>query len=346
LKCFLHIGVEKTGSTALQHFLNLNREKLTGYGYYLPESAGKINHTRLAIAAYDHDRRDGLTVSMGIRNDAGDLAGFQQKTIEDLNKEIAIASSLPSPLKIIFSSEHFQSRLTRSDEIHRLREIITALGIGEVKVIIYLRDPVEIANSLFSTAIKSGHTIKNPPPPDNPYFNHVCNHKNTLEQFGSVFGKDALIPRLYTPTDLVNGSIIEDFFHVTGIPADKVYLFPEKLNETLSATGISVLRKINEIIPRIVDDRINPLRADIVKYFEKHFSRPKYMMPDELIEQYRQVFKESNEWVRMNYFPHKTSIFQGEFDQKSTGFILPEEEAGRIASLIADIWISKHNGKI
>jgi len=345
LECFLHIGVEKTGSTALQHFLNLNREKLTDHGYFLPESAGKINHTRLAIAAYDHDRRDGLTVSMGIRNDSGDLAGFQQKTIEDLKKEIAKASSLPSPLKILFSSEHFQSRLTRLNEIRRLREIITDLGIDKFKVIIYLRDPVEIANSLFSTAIKSGHTIKNPPPPDNPYFNNVCNHKNTLEQFGSVFGKDALIPRLYTPTDLVNGSIIEDFLHVTGIPADKDYLFPEKMNETLSATGISILRNINEIIPRIVDDRINPLRADIVKYFEKHFSRPKYMMPDELIEQYRQAFKESNEWVRMNFFLHHTSIFKGENDQKPTSLNIPEEEAVRIASLIADIWIAKHNGK-
>jgi hypothetical protein len=133
---------------------------------------------------------------------------------------------------------------------------------------------------------------------------------------------------------------------VTGIPSDKNFSFPEIMNETLSATGISILRKIHEIIPRIVDDRINSLRADLVKYFEKHFSQLKYVMPEEIAEKYKLAFKESNEWIRINFYPDKTTIFPGEPDQKPTALAISEEEVGRIASLIADIWLAKHNRKI
>lgn len=50
----LHIGAEKTGTTTIQEFLTLNRERLLAQGVHFPMSVGLKNHTRLAVcAAFD-----------------------------------------------------------------------------------------------------------------------------------------------------------------------------------------------------------------------------------------------------------------------------------------------------
>lgn len=61
MKCFLHIGTEKTATTTIQSFLSLNRKRLREYGYFYPESIGFLNHSSLSIAAYELTKRDDLT---------------------------------------------------------------------------------------------------------------------------------------------------------------------------------------------------------------------------------------------------------------------------------------------
>ena len=116
---------------------------------------------------------------------------------------------------------------------------------------------------------------------------------------------------------------------------------PGIMNETLSETGLYILTKVNEKIPRILGKRINPLRADIVKYFEKHFSDSKYMMPLELSEKYNEAFRDSNEQVRSRYFPYKETLFPEKSYEENSNINIPEDELDRIAAIIADIWLDK-----
>lgn len=58
MKCFVHIGTEKTGTSTIQEFLNLNRRSLAGLNVLYPKSAGIRNHVKLALAAYNDDRQD------------------------------------------------------------------------------------------------------------------------------------------------------------------------------------------------------------------------------------------------------------------------------------------------
>ena len=344
MKCFLHIGTEKTATTTIQNFFNINRKKMLENGFIYTKEAGKANNRGLPVAAFNLHRRDDFTNKKGLDTD-DKLAFFQRQTIANLIEEIeAIKKDYPNTTTIVFSSEHIQSRLTDIKEIRRLKEALHRLGVVDTCVVVYLRRPAEIASSLYSTAVRLGSCSPTPPPPNNPYWNNVCNHKETIEKFSSVFGESAIIPRLFGKHEFVNGSIIDDILYVIGIPHDS-YDIPTNANVSLSSVGVNVLRRLNKTIPAWIDNRPNEVRANLVSYIEKHLSGSKYTMPNTLYEEYDSAFQESNEWVRLNYFYDKEILFPPRI-QKEAALYIPDSEVDRIAEFISEIWNDKQKNII
>ena len=340
MKCFLHIGTEKTGTTTLQTFFNLNRNTILEKGFYNPINRDSLTNLKLAVAAYNIDRRDELTKYLGIvSND--DFVNFQQNTVDELKHKITKARKQHPNLELIFISEFFQSRLTDLEEIQRLRKILFSFGINDISITVYLRDPAEIANSLFSTGIKCGKIFEIPPPPEDIYFNNVCNHKNTLINFANVFGESNLRPKIFEKSELVNASIIDDFLDTIAIPASCNYIIPENKNKALSLMGINITRRINKNISSFTQDKPIPQRSNIISYIEKHFTDSKYYMSKELFDNYDKVFKESNEWVRQKYFPHKKSLFTKKMIQPEYKSNITEQDINNISDSIIDILIDK-----
>lgn len=339
MKCFLHIGPEKTATTTIQEFLHINRAALAERDYAYYTSVGLKNQTKLAVAAYDQDRRDDLTNYAGIYSN-DDLLRFQTQTIAALQDE----TDRLGPFKAaIFSSEHLQSRLTRNTELTRLRSLLNSLGFDDIQIIVYLRRPADIANSHYSTAIKCGHTITSPPPPDNPYIRTICDHRNTLTRFSEVFGEDAMQARLFGKDEFEHGSVISDFLHSVGL-GEKASSFeiPVDMNSSLSTAGLAILRRVNERVPEFIDNRPNPLRANLVEYFSRHLGAGSpFRMSRELFLQYEEAFRESDEWVRERYFPHRTNLFRKVTYQSSTETALNQAEVENIADMIASIWLDQ-----
>lgn len=336
MKCFLHIGTEKTATTSIQDFLDLNRVKLQENNYIYTESAGKVNNKKLAVAAYDLSRRDNLTKKLGINTDQ-ELYSFQQNVIEKLEQELSNSSNS----SVIFSSEYIQSRLRQPSELLRLKSILKRLGFDDISIIVYLRNPVDTANSLYSTAVKCGETSALPPLPNHKYYQNICHHQQTLERFGSVFGESALIPKIFHKSEFKNGSIINDFLATIGIHNSAGYKIPQNKNESLSPLGIEILRRINAKISYSAQDNLAPPRKHIVRYFEKYFSDGKYIMPQEMFEKYELAFKESNEWVRKNFFGEKERLFAEKKPASDSNIAISEQELNVIANMIIDIWQCK-----
>jgi hypothetical protein len=336
MNCFLHIGTEKTATTTLQSFFYLNRIKMLKYGFLFPKSVGIRNNYKLPVAVYNINKRDDLTNRLNIFSD-NNLISFQKRVINNLKKEIFFNNNQ----NIIFSSEHIQSRLTDINELYRLKNMINGLGFDDILIIIYLRNPVEIAESLYSTSIINGHTISVPPPSSNRYFNNICNHKNTLMSYERVFGKDNLIPRIYDRNEFKNNSIIEDFLEVLGLRLSEEFEIPNDENRSLSFLGLEILRRFNKKVPLFINNKLNPKRSDIVNYFQRYFSDKKYLMPKYLVDEYEKAFEESNEWVRRNWFPVKESLFPKKvyFEEEKTN--CTDTELKKIADLLADIWSEK-----
>lgn len=340
MKCFLHIGTEKTGTTTIQNYFDINRSQLLESGFIYPATTGKTNHFKLAIAAYNQERLDELTRGIGIQT-CDNLLRWQKKTVNKLKNEVDSIKKRHRNVKaIVFSSEHLQSRLQNSEEILSLKEILDKLEIDEVRIIMYLRRPAEIANSLYSTAVISGASALAPPMPEDPYWNNICNHKNTIERFSSVFGESAIIPRLFARDELTNNSVLDDITNIIGIPVGD-YTIPDRQNERLSTTGIRILKKINEKIPLSIDGKPNTTRSKLVSEIQKNFSDNKYIMPRHLYEAYDSEFLSSNEWVRRKFFPEKKNLFPVDIPLEEN-VIISNREIENIATLIVSIWQSKN----
>lgn len=303
MKCYLHIGTEKTATTTIQEFLHVNRSKLLKHHYFFTKSAGYRNNAGLALAAYNQHRRDNLTNSRALYNDRS-FRNYQKRIVKNLKKELANHQDCT----VVFSSEHIQSRLSTITELKRLKQILLELGCDDIRVVVYLRNPVDLASSLYSTFVVVGDSGA-PPSPRDSYFSHVCNHRNTLEKFGEVFGESRLIPRLFAKEAFVQGSILSDFAEAIGLSCQEQFRFPPSRNERLSARGIEILRSVNQIFPVFIGKRRVPLRSKFGWLIARVIGGTKYKIPEELALEYEQAFHESNEWVRKHYFPERASLF-------------------------------------
>lgn len=342
MKCYLHIGTEKTATSTLQEFFHLNRTEFLKDGLIYTKRAGIKNNRKLSVAAYNLDKRDDFTKNVGISSN-NQLREFQKKTLNAIRQEIKNLNSSNSNLGIIFSSEHFQSRLLSLEEIKRLKDILTSFGIDEYVVIVYLRNPVLLANSLYSTSVKAGSVLEQPPSPDNSYYQNICNHKNTIQKFASVFGESAICPKIFDESEFKNGSIIQDFLEILNLSVDSNYKIPDNKNLSLSHLNLQILRRINKLIPSYIDDQPNPVRANIVSFFQSHESEIKYVMPSAIAEQYEKAFKASNQWVRNTYFPDRKNLFSPVDLNSVKKLKLDNKELDDIALLISKIWTQKEN---
>lgn len=339
MKCYLHIGTEKTGTTTIQAFFSTNRKQLAERGYYYPESVGLPNNRFLPVVAYNSSKRDEFTNKLGIFSDE-ELIELQKKTIQTLKLEI---SKLPPDTTVVFSSEHIQSRLTTIQEIQALKNILNEVGFDDITVIVYFRNPAETANSLFSTAIKTGSTDRTVPPPTNTYYENICNHKKTVEKFTSVFSKDKVVIRLFRKDKLINHSLIHDILHSIGLNFNITDLtIPKNQNESLSLLGLMILRNLNEKISQFNVKGADNQRRVLAEFVSKHFSEPKFVMDKNSYQAYDAYFMESNQWIRDNYFPEETELFPYEHPTSSQ-FDISEDMVQQITDFTIDLWAIRSN---
>lgn len=331
MKCILHIGTEKTGTKTLQRFLDVNRRKLASRRILVSRAAGVENNFGLPVLAYHSGRRDDLTRQLAIRTE-DELRAYGQRLFAALDAEVAGGR----PHTIICSSEHFQSRLTEVSEIQRLHESLVALGCTEFVTVVYLRRPAELANSLFSTAFRSGHDMKSLPTPEHHYVRNLCDHRATLSRWITVFGKQSLLPRLFDKTAFVQGSLIEDFATIAGIDSTGLRS-PRPINESLSAVCGELLHRTSMIVaeqsPRAPLAPIDDIIAAI--HLSHGRGRP-YRMPQHLNADFDSAFAQSDEWVRRHFFPARAALWSTRLVESDVSCGVPTSTLDRVAERMAN----------
>lgn len=304
MRCILHIGTEKTGTKTVQRFLLENRRGLARRGTLVPAAARLGNAIGLPVMAYEPDRADDLTGQLSISTET-ELLHFQERLMASLSQELR----MHKPRAVIFSSEHLQSRLTEQGEIVRLRDRLISMGFDEFAIVIYLRRPADLANSLFSTALRSAHDMRVLPEPDHVYVRVLCDHRATLVRWTSVFGQAAVRPRLFAPAAFVNGTLLDDFAAVAAIDIEGLRR-PAAVNMTLSAPAAEMLRRVNGIVAERSPLAPVPPVDDIVEAVDEVVGGQRaYAMPHWLRERYNAAFAESDEWVRRHFFSNQDTLW-------------------------------------
>lgn len=233
---YLHIGINKTGTSSVQNALYRNRNGLLGEGILYPE-------TGLGTPNEGNGYHYFLSKNLGfvnLKSDPNECLAHAKSMRADLDREIAEHQ----PKHVIFSSEFFSLR-RNMDPVRRFFD-----GL-EVVVIVYLRRHDIWYPSLYSQALK---TVENPPwePGLEGFVRATMKstggypmYSQLLNAWADLFGRDNVRVRAFE-RESMKDSITDDFFDLCGLSVPNC-LGREQvpvLNKAPDATKLAALEEL------------------------------------------------------------------------------------------------------
>ncbi len=322
MTAYVHIGNWKTGSTTIQNFLTLNYDGLINLGFLYPKTLRlRINHNIL-------------------QNISKNPELFKQyySTLKNEIKNSGCNS-------VIFSQENFIDLTENIDFIYNLKNILMSVGFDKIYIILYMRDTYSFLNSLCSQEARARHldTARNTLAKDFR-MRFLFDYRMVIDYYSQVFDKENLIVKLFDKNEFYQEDLLKDFLNIFNIKMQDSFVKPNKeiKNKSLNLLGI-------ELAQRLQKDISIPWLA-LQKIYNKYFTfddpHLKFQPPKEIMQSYIDYFKESNEWVRKEFFPHKERLFpKKDLTNYKENYELKEmkpEYWDRIAEFIADIVTTKN----
>ena len=262
MRCLLHIGTEKTGTTLLQEWLYANKSALSENRIALSQTIGFPNNRK--FSAYFQDELDDFHARHQIRTNK-DRERYFDGFLDEFAEEIAALSADHDVM--VISSEHFHSRVHQRDSVVALAKFLNA-HFDRVDVVCYFREQSDVHKSLYSTALKSGSVVpveKFIPrlSPANVYFNYLT----MFEVWADVFGDDNLQAVLYDRAGFQDRDLRRDFLSRIDpqLDPDLLDYEIETANEKFSLLEANLTRLINRLQPDMQSNgEINPLREGLL----------------------------------------------------------------------------------
>ncbi|MBC8205662.1 MAG: hypothetical protein H8E68_00735 [Kiritimatiellaeota bacterium] len=209
---FLHIGMHKTGSSAIQHSLNGYDDGITRYA-----TLGYENHSIPLYAIFSgHAFEYSVFKAEGLSQ--ADIANRIKTCKKALLKTLA-----KDDKNIIFSGEGV-TRLELS-ELKELKQFLESFN-AKILVYAYFREPIEFINSATAEVIRSGFCGTHLQP---------LNYHNIFYKFFDVFGSNSVFLREYSRTNLKNGNAVDDFCEWVGLTPP----FETKRNQNVTTSSIA-----------------------------------------------------------------------------------------------------------
>ena len=255
MRVIIHIGTEKTGSTALQACLFSNESALTEAGYALfrfsKDDPTQIPNNRQIVAMFqDLEFWDDYFVQQGITT-AEDHSAFCAQVRSEFTGWLG---ALPPQIHtVILTSEHFHSLLKNMDAVQALSEFFAPL-FEDVRVVGYFREQGDMCRSFYTTRLLNGetrafNTFAQECVPESHYYNHL----RMFSLWGDTFGDDVLTARIYDRKHLICGDICMDFCaaisEITNQPVELSAAGATALNQSLGPSRQKLLRRLNQTLP-------------------------------------------------------------------------------------------------
>lgn len=301
-KLYLHVGLEKTGTTSIQKVLHKRRDRFEELGFYYPKQFAVGLNTFLA-AMFLQDPMSRSNIRMLINQNGG----TQETHIEAMNMALAEELSSVTADNIILSSEF----LGAGADLPRLRAWCDELA-KDTEVIIYLRDQCSFLLSYRSTYWKGGGV-------DEPFetleekadFPFSMNVEAVLNRVERAFPNKVTV-RIFHKDRLFKGGAVQDFINCLGLAEYGDDFTRPRANESLSLVGAEFLKKINPSIPLARDGERNLARDRMIQDIGTIDGTDDYgkdSLNAQQVDQIQSIFAIGNEAVRARYFPEEDSLF-------------------------------------
>lgn len=236
MRAILHIGSNKTGTTALQKTFATNVEELRRQGILYPVAGRGDTIRQFGIrAAFTPLETELSGYARRVANNEG-RKNYSKAFIKEFDKELSQFSGdsviLSDEALFIYASPGLFGAISKF-----LQERFT-----EVQVVCYLRRPDEYLKSEYSQHIKVGgrQTVLE----RIEQMTSAALYEDKLHYVRDFLDGSPVI-RWYDNSQLKNGSIIDDFSDACGIDFPDL-VTPGIKNRSLSADGIKTLRAINK----------------------------------------------------------------------------------------------------
>jgi hypothetical protein len=296
MQWFLHVGITKTGSKAIQHYLDAEAARMPRSLCFPASGRHGVRHEPLAQQL----QRGGSDLLQVARNEA-----------ERSGAERAILScetlfQLPGPA------------------IASLRDVI-----GPAAVVLYLRRQDQHADSWYNQLIKA-HRI-----PFSFIVEHEkaltaydprLDYAATIRKWQQVFGEDAVHPVLYDK----NRSSVPPLLRLMGLDVpEEAQVGRPNPNPALSPDLASTLRGIKELVgdPETLVEVVRSFhRAHWAEFTDTATSENACLLDAATRRSILGRYEASNEVVRERFFPKRASLFDGHF---SADHVALDLDAGR-----------------
>jgi hypothetical protein len=199
--CVVHIGLHKTGTTSIQHFLREKRCRLKKLGFFFYQGLHiDQNHVELHAATMRPDRTSTFRIKSGLVFD--DV--YLKLTSERVDAFLSQVGSGTA----VFSAEGL-SLLRYVDEVKKLAAILPA----DVSIIVYLRNRVDYLRSHSNQLSKAGITDITDKA-SHAYMaadTWMIDYEQRLEAFRTTFGQKNVHVVDYDEACALDGNVIPSF---------------------------------------------------------------------------------------------------------------------------------------
>jgi len=285
---FLHVGLHKTATTALQQRLRRNRDTLSRNGFFYPDPGRFDAHHELASLLRVDDEAS-------LIDPAGEVQFF---------KGLAACKLEAFGRNVILSSEIFSQNVSRF-AIPKLSRLF-----DRVTVVLYLRRQDTLLESVHNQMLKQS-AFRSEDIVHSGFY-PACDLHGTVAMWKSLVGDSNVIVRRYEPAKMFMDDIAMDFLRAIGMPTDLPWseTKSEQLNDSLSMIEYLVLDRLaTSEWPewhRVVDTAKQIVR-------EKFSSRDCQMVGNYLTYQERVAFldehADGNAKLLAEFFPEDDRLF-------------------------------------
>jgi len=271
MELVLHIGTEKTGTTAIQNTLYQNEAELARHSIGLMHGIDEPNNRKLyAYILHLENQIDNYHYEKRLADESARkqyFSGFEESFSAEC-KQLKDAGFKT----LVISNEHLHSRLQTAASLDRLANFLNPL-FDRVTVVCYFREQSAAIKSYYSTAMKTGSTETYAEFTERCFRDeHYFNYANFITKWHMAFPYAEFKLRIFDRKKLYGGDVAKDFLHTINSDLDlsRIDCNIEETNESLGVVGLKLARLVNGIFPRFTrKKRRNILSTIALKLIEK-----------------------------------------------------------------------------
>ena len=293
---FIHIGNHKTGTTAIQTFLNYNSNKLKSEG---------IEYTKIGFTEQYPYNNHNIAWELN-----GDIRfSSKDKKLDDLYDFISNCKS-----NVIISSEDFQNLEFDTIKFDRFKHTIKKNNFN-IKIILYLRNQIDYFAGIYQIMLLLGYPIKNienvyPALEENDFiklkhplkvriwfdYNKQINH---IKKIFDIESKD-IICKSY---DENKNRLLKSFLDIINVSnKDIEYDKFKGINESITALSVCMLEFFNHKQEKFDLSSKDALKIKSLLANKEVFPGKKFIIKDEKLKSFMiKRFKNSNNLVEEEF---------------------------------------------